>query len=81
MHKQKVFSVILIESAGFSFMPSPPFFYLDGRAIIKAQEGGESMAYFDDDNEHALRHPKIDLRNNIGVLAIEILKTKDFSVN
>lgn len=34
------------------------------------------MAYFDD-NEHALRHPKIDLRNNIGVLAIEILKTKE----
>ena len=35
------------------------------------------MAYFDDDNEHALRHPKIDLRNNIGVLAIEILKAKE----
>ena len=26
------------------------------------------MAYFDDNDEHALRHPKIDLRNNIGVL-------------
>lgn len=24
-----------------------------------------------------MRHPKIDLRNNIGVLAIEILKTKE----
>lgn len=35
------------------------------------------MAYFDDDSEHALRHPKIDLRNNIGVLAIEILKAKE----
>lgn len=35
------------------------------------------MAYFDDDNEHALRHPKINLRNNIGVLAIEILKAKE----
>lgn len=35
------------------------------------------MAYFDDDDEHALRHPKIDLRNNIGVLAIEILKAKE----
>lgn len=35
------------------------------------------MAYFDDDNEHALRHQKINLRNNIGVLAIEILKAKE----
>lgn len=35
------------------------------------------MAYFDDNDEHALRHPKIDLRNNIGVLAIEILKAKE----
>lgn len=35
------------------------------------------MAYFDDDNEQALRHPKIDLRDNIGVLAIEILKAKE----
>ena len=35
------------------------------------------MAYFDDNDEHALRHPTIDLRNNIGVLAIEILKAKE----
>ena len=35
------------------------------------------MAYFDDDDEHALRHPKIDLRDNIGILAIEILKAKE----
>ena len=35
------------------------------------------MAYFDDNDEHALRHPKIDLRNNIGVLAIEILIAKE----
>lgn len=35
------------------------------------------MAYFDDNDEHALRHSKIDLRNNIGVLAIEILKAKE----
>lgn len=35
------------------------------------------MAYFDDNDEHALRHPKIDFRNNIGVLAIEILKAKE----
>lgn len=35
------------------------------------------MAYFDDNDEHALRHPKIDLRNNIVVLAIEILKAKE----
>ena len=35
------------------------------------------MAYFDDDNEQALRRPKIDLRDNIGVLAIEILKAKE----
>ena len=35
------------------------------------------MSYFDDDNDQALRYPKIDLRNNIGILAIEILKAKE----
>ena len=35
------------------------------------------MRNFYDDNEQALRHPKIDLRDNIGILAIEILKAKE----